>query len=179
MTATTANADGDRLSPSAALNRFNPPEELGVETQPTQLTRARFGFRLANIGLLVDQDTVSEVMERLPVCPIPNTPPWLLGVMNVRGTLVPIFDLYQPLEIAEKSRKNRMVLMLGKGEDAVAIMIDGLPQAQDLSRQLKQLPPMPKMLKGHVSNAYTRDGVIWLDFNHRSFLTALSAQAVT
>ncbi len=179
MAEVTLNPNNDPMNLSVALNRFNPPESVNVETLPSPVTRVRFGFRVANIGLVVDQGTVSEVMEQLPAYPIPNTPSWLQGVMNVRGTLVPVFDLYSLLEAGESPRKNRMMLMLGKGEDALIIRIDSLPQALTLNRRLKQLPPMPKALKGHIAVAYTQDGSIWLDFDHHSFFTALSTKTIT
>jgi len=179
MTETMANVRDEWLSPHAALNRFNPPEVIEVDTLPSQVAPTRFGFRAGNIGLLVEQNTVSEVLEKLPVYPIPNTPLWLLGVMNVRGNLVPVFDLHQLLQTGASTSKNPTGLMLGKGEDALIILIDGLPQALNLSRRLKQLPPMPKVLKGHIHTAYTKDGSIWLDFDHRGLFRVLSASTLT
>ena len=36
---------------------------------------------------------VQEIKGYAPVTPIPNTPPWVRGVMNLRGTIVPVIDL--------------------------------------------------------------------------------------
>jgi|SRR5688572_26166738 purine-binding chemotaxis protein CheW len=36
---------------------------------------------------------VQEIKGYAPVTPIPNTPSWVRGVMNLRGTIVPVIDL--------------------------------------------------------------------------------------
>ena len=36
---------------------------------------------------------VQEIKGYAPVTPIPNTPPYVKGVMNLRGTIVPVIDL--------------------------------------------------------------------------------------
>ncbi|MDH5805244.1 MAG: chemotaxis protein CheW [Gemmatimonadota bacterium] len=36
---------------------------------------------------------VREIMEYPSVTPVPLTPPWIMGVLNVRGNVVPVVDL--------------------------------------------------------------------------------------
>ena len=42
---------------------------------------------------LVPTGMVREVEEIGAITPVPATPPWLRGVMNLRGTIVPVIDL--------------------------------------------------------------------------------------
>lgn len=165
------------LSPSAALNRFKPPPGMATGIAPAERRRVRYGFRVGGIGLLIGQDLVSEVLEQSPVYPLPNTPPWLLGLVNLRGNLAPVFDVKRFLELEDgNARDKRRLLILDRGDKAVAILIDGLPQTAVTSHALSRLPPLPAALRTHVAKAYAQDDVVWLEFDHQGFFQALGGQ---
>ena len=52
----------------------------------------RFGFRVGSIGLLVPAGMLSELVDDTEVYPLPTTPAWFHGLINLRGGLVPVFD---------------------------------------------------------------------------------------
>ena len=162
------------LPPSAALNRFKPPPGVTGGLVAVERRRARYGFRIGDIGLLINQDTTSEVLERWVVYPLPNVPSWFLGVINLRGNLVPIFDVKHFLQLEENIREKHWLLILDRGENAVGLLIDGLPQAVTIQQTLSRLPPLPAMLGSHVTKAHVQEGRIWLEFTHHDFFKALS-----
>lgn len=162
------------LNPSAALDRFKPPPGMVTGAAPVERQRARYGFRLGAIGLLIGQDTVSEVLEQTPVYPLPNTPSWVLGLVNLRGNLAPVFDVKRFLELEDDDdREKRRLLILDQGDKAVGILIDGLPRLAFISRALSRLPPLPVALQAHVAKAYMQEDVVWLEFDHQGFFKAL------
>jgi twitching motility protein PilI len=162
------------LSPSAALNRFKPPRGIATGIAPVERQRARYGFQIGDIGLLIGQDTSSEVLERAPVYPLPKAPTWLLGLVNLRGNLVPVFDVKPLLELeGDDAQDKRRLLILGGGDKAVGIMIDGLPQLAATNNALSRLPPLPAALRPYVAKAYVRDNAVWLEFDHYGFFGSL------
>lgn len=165
--------DGDWLSPSAALNRFNLPQESITVLAPQKRQRVRYGFHIGNLGLLIGADTVSEVLEQTAIYPIPHTPRWLSGLINLRGNLVPVFDLKRFFELGHKTAARQHLLVLDRGETTVATLIDGLPQAASLNRKLSRLPPLPQVLQTHVSSAFVDNGSVWLEFDHRNLFQSL------
>ena len=46
----------------------------------------------------IDILRVQEIKGYSAVTPIPGAPPWIKGVMNLRGTVVPVVDLRQALD---------------------------------------------------------------------------------
>jgi hypothetical protein len=48
-----------------------------------------------------------------------------------------------------------------------------------LHRALRHRPPLPEVLEAHVSTAYATGRTLWLEFDHRSFFTAVGAQIVS
>lgn len=167
------------LNPSAALNRFDLPQQTLTALAPQARQRVRYGFHIGNLGLLIDADTVSEVLEQTAIYPIPHTPGWLAGLINLRGNLVPVFDLKRLFELEHRRKAKRHLLVLDRGETTVAILIDNLPQATDLSHKLSRLPPLPDVLQPHVASAYAHNNSVWLELDHRSLFESLRSKIKT
>lgn len=61
---------------------------------PVEETWAGVLFRVRGRDMLAPLGEIAEVLEPPPdITAVPGTKPWLLGVANNRGTLLPIFDL--------------------------------------------------------------------------------------
>lgn len=157
----TASASSQWLRPSEALQRFHPPEgastSLGIRQAAIDISR--FGFRIGQLRLLIQIGTLSEVITQTPMYPMPNVPSWFIGMMNLRGNLIPVFDLHRLLETGE-SGQTQTVLVLDQGSDGVGIPIDGLPHAVHLGDALHNVPPLHEILQEHVTTAYPTDGGI-------------------
>ena len=162
------------LNPSAALSRFKPPPGITTGIKPAERQRTRYGFRIGGLGLLIAQGTVSEVLEQVSVYALPNTPIWFMGLVNLRGNLVPVFDVRQFLEIEEDNAQvKRRLLILDQGDKAVGVLIDGLPQSVGTGQALSRVPPLPAVLQAHASIAYGYENFVWLEFDYQAFFKAL------
>lgn len=180
MKPTTTDVNDRWLTPSAALNRYKPPEGVAIGMHPpTAVRHARFGFRVGQLRFLINPDTHSEVIIHIPIAPLPSVPVWFMGVMNLRGNLLPVFDLHQLLDVGERGRNKQTVLVLDQGSDMVGVAIDGLPESVTPDLALRSLPPLHEALQEHVSAAYTTDDTIWLDFDHQGFFTTLGRQVTS
>jgi twitching motility protein PilI len=162
------------LSPSAALSRLQSQADVAIGLRQTAtVTHTRFGFRVGQLRLLIKPRTHSEVVAQPHIYPIPNVPQWFLGVITLRGNLLPVFSLQQLLQPGSGSQNTHTVLLLDQSRDAVGVPIEGLPQSVALQQELRDLPSLPEALQEHVTAAYVTNGMIWLDFDHQSFFTAL------
>jgi twitching motility protein PilI len=85
------------------------------------------GYRIGNNRLASGFDEVVEIMPLPQVTPVPGAQPWLLGVANVRGSLLPIVDLKQFLE-GERTvlHEGQRVLIVRQPGGDVAVTIDEL-----------------------------------------------------
>ncbi len=59
-------------------------------------------FKLANEEYGIDINCVQEVLRPQQITPMPQMPDFVLGVMNIRGIVVPVFDLRRKLHLAMK-----------------------------------------------------------------------------
>jgi chemotaxis signal transduction protein len=166
------------LHPTAALKRqFELADETPAQTtlvDEVQTVR-RLGFKMGDVGLLISSDAISELTDLLPICPIPNTPAHLLGLVNLRGNLTPVFDLHYLLKVKSNKSSKTMLLVLGRGADAAGVLIDDLPAHQFLSPQekLAGLPQVPDIVKPYISSGYKQQNTIWLSFDYQSFFQSL------
>lgn len=85
------------------------------------------GYRIGNHRLASGFDEVREILPLPPVSPVPGAQPWMLGVANVRGNLLPIVDLKQFLE-GERTvlHETQRVLLVRQPGGDVAVLIDEL-----------------------------------------------------
>jgi purine-binding chemotaxis protein CheW len=56
-------------------------------------------FRLGRETYALDVTHAREVVDDAAVTPIPNTPRWVRGVLNLRGTILPVLDIKQKFHI--------------------------------------------------------------------------------
>ncbi len=162
----------DWLPPSAALAHFEPPEgtQLTASGEARKEVRARYGFRVGELGLLINPDTGSEVLAMPAVAALPGAPPGFLGLINLRGSLVPLYELHILLGLgSSREGADSKVLVFGQGEQAVAVLIEGYPRALFSLLPLSNLPPLPTALRSHVAGGHVQDETVWLEFDHGSF----------
>lgn len=164
--------------PTAALSRFRPPKGEAFNKAGPAREEVRYGFRIGSLGLLIKPRTASEIVPMVPIASIPNSPPWLLGMINLRSTLVPVFDLKLICALDDGDRQGQpMVLVLDKGDMAVGTVVDGYPRAVSALNRIPRLPKLPTALQRHVSAGYLRGEELWLEFDHAHFFASLGETA--
>ena len=165
------------LPPEEALNRFQKPDAalLGLNLSHDDYRLPRYGFIVKDIGLMIPSEILSEVVKNYTVYPIPNTQPWMKGLVNLRGNLIPVYDLSMLLGLSDVPMQQGSLLVLDKGQDSVGILIDGLPQPCDVTKWSKtmQIPELPAGLPDFITDAYLADDTIWLGFKHKEFFKSV------
>ncbi|MFM9881578.1 MAG: chemotaxis protein CheW [Burkholderiales bacterium] len=171
------------LAPAAALSRFIPQERLAGTGVIAQKEQVRFGFRVGDLGLLVPANTGTEVVPLTAFASIPRSAPWLRGVYNLRGNLVPVIDLAvrlgmdrqrPPIDASQNQATKPHVLIFGKGGRAVGITIDGFPRGLTGLRPVGQIPDQQGLLELHVSAALTTGGDVWFEFDPERLFQGLA-----
>ena len=122
---------GAPQSPFAVLADYEQRSLEHVAGLPEQLDAPGLwrgvGFRVGHNRLASGFDEVVEILPMPQVTPVPGSQPWMLGVANVRGNLLPIVDLKQFLE-GERTvlHEGQRVLIVRQAGGDVAITIDEL-----------------------------------------------------
>jgi purine-binding chemotaxis protein CheW len=121
-------------APVAAPGIDAPPLRPGVEAQepaaPAEEEVAlremeMISFRLGAEEYVIGVDDVKEVLKNRELTALPNAPDYILGVMALRGPIIPVIDLCKRLGVSpgvrdEKSR----IMVVDLGEEAVGVIVD-------------------------------------------------------
>lgn len=76
-------------------------------------------FRLADERYGVETRHVSRVHELVDITPVPCTPPFVLGIVNLRGHITPVIDIKKFFDLPQSGLTDlhRIILVSGKGFD--------------------------------------------------------------
>ncbi|MBI4522672.1 MAG: purine-binding chemotaxis protein CheW [Deltaproteobacteria bacterium] len=99
-------------------------------------------FTLGKEEYGVDILKVQEIKGYTAITPIPNTPPYIKGVMNLRGTIIPVVDLRLKLEMAEAEYNQFTVIIVVKvGTKVVGLVVDAVSDVLNIPKSDIQEPP--------------------------------------
>ena len=111
-------------------------------------------FRLGQEEYGIDILRVQEIRGYDAVTPIANAPDFLKGVINLRGTIVPIVDLRIKFGLGEAVYDQfTVVIILNIGARVVGIVVDSVSDVTTLSSD--QIRPTPE-LGGAVDTSYIK-----------------------
>jgi purine-binding chemotaxis protein CheW len=102
-------------------------------------------FSVANEELGLDISCVREVLRPQAIYPLPKTPPFIEGVMNLRGHIVALIDLRKRLnarQIEDENKKRIIVCKVNK--TIVGLTVNSLKEIIALSEE--EIRPTPKVV---------------------------------
>ncbi|TWC17936.1 MULTISPECIES: chemotaxis protein CheW [unclassified Pseudomonas] len=113
-----------------------------LPSQPTHRHAwSGIGFRLGERWFVAPMDEVSEVLHEPRHTHLPGVKPWVRGVANLRGRLLPLMDLcgFFGHELST-ARKQRRVLVVDHGEVFAGLLVDEVLGLQHFTQD--SLEPM-------------------------------------
>jgi purine-binding chemotaxis protein CheW len=103
-------------------------------------------FFLAGEEYAISILQVTDIIECGTVTRVPGTPPWIRGVHNLRGTVVPVIDLAIKFGLppTEVTRRTCIVIVELRADDEtliMGVMADSVHQVVDFTAEQIQPPP--------------------------------------
>lgn len=84
-------------------------------------------FNLGTERYAVTLLQVLEVISIPQTTPVPNSPPYTLGVMNLRGKIISIIDIRKKLNIPPLEKNDEVaVIIINLGETNIGIIVDSI-----------------------------------------------------
>lgn len=117
-------------------------------------------FRLGAQNFCIRTTGVREIRGWGPSMPIPNAPDFVLGVINLRGNVIPTIDLARRLGMTPAERTERSAIVVAEaGPTIVGLVVDHVTDMLTVSGD--QLQPVPSVLTSFDSRYC--DGIITHD----------------
>lgn len=116
-------------------------------------------FSIGEQAYGVEITTVREIRAWNGATPLPNTREYVRGVVNLRGTIVPIFDLRARFGAGvTEATKTHVVVVLAVGEKWIGILVDAVSDI--LTVQKSDIHPVPE---GESMDSELLDGIVTHD----------------
>lgn len=146
--------DQEAVSMRNAAAKNGKTSSAGEDT----LQLVTFYVGLAEYGL--DINSITEVIRPLKITPLPRMPEFIEGVVNLRGTIIPIVDLRKRFALAEirnDPRKMRMLITKGAvpapsrgGKGLLGLVVDGVQEVLHVPR--KDIDATPEAARGEQAD---------------------------
>jgi purine-binding chemotaxis protein CheW len=108
-----AAPDARQILRARAQALARPAERAAVAAASLELLE----FRLANECYALETRYVREVCPLKNLTPLPCTPPFVLGIVNVRGRILPVLDLKKFFDLPEQGLTDLHRIILVRGND--------------------------------------------------------------
>ncbi|MGB9429627.1 MAG: chemotaxis protein CheW [Gammaproteobacteria bacterium] len=122
------------------------------------------GFRVGRIYLVASREEIREVLPFPGVTKLPGAKPWLMGLANVRGQLLPVTDLNAffggaPTDIGRSTR----VLMVNHADVPAGLLVDEVRGFRRFvpSEQIEALPDISPSMTPFITGAYNTGDELW------------------
>ena len=157
-----------RLEPILLLHNLDRRCRVHAYPLPQQLevqhTWDGVGYRLGDIQLVSAMEQVREILTHVTVTRLPGVRPWVRGVANVRGTLLPILDLHGLIfgEVARMTPRSRVLVFRHQGIQAGLVVDEVLGMRHFLEEEFsadkeRMSVPLHKFLRG----TYQQGNEVW------------------
>lgn len=120
--------------------------ETGVETDRDR-SQSFVVFRLGKEGYALEVMRVQEVLDMQSLTEVPGGPKYLLGVINLRGHVVPVYDLRMPFglpKVAKPAQVPSVLIVettLGNDNQVTGLVVDRVSDVLEFSPEEVQPPP--------------------------------------
>ncbi len=101
-------------------------------------------FLLDGVEFGLDIDRVQEITTRTEITPVPGSPRFVLGVINLRGQIIPVLDSRQRFHLAHAAPTARTrIMVLDLAGEPTGFQVDAVAEVVKLDDfSLKETPPL-------------------------------------
>jgi purine-binding chemotaxis protein CheW len=142
--------------------------ELARPLAPAETTGAALDvieFRLANERYAIEQRYTQEVCPFDSLTPLPCVPPYMVGIVNLRGQVLPVIDLKKFFELPEAGITDlHMILVVCAGDVEIGILADTVVRVAAIPVDSLQ-PSLPTLtgIRSQYLKGITPDQIVILD----------------
>jgi len=95
-------------------------------------------YVIANIGSEKYGINITEVQtieKYLKICRVPRSHPYMKGVLNLRGEIIPIIDAKTKFELGETiGNDEARIIIITNGEGKTGLLVEGVNEVEEISK---------------------------------------------
>lgn len=126
----------------------------------SQGNRELIAFRIGDQEFCVNIMAVREIRGWTPATPLPHAPPYVLGVINLRGAVLPILDLSARLGMKASEPTHRHVIIVAQVRSrVVGLLVEAVSDILTITDD--NIQPVPEV-SSDLEKQYAR-GILAID----------------
>lgn len=99
-------------------------------------------FRVGGQDYCLDIMSVREIRAGTRATPLPHAPQFMRGVINLRGTVLPVMDLSSRLDLgAGSDRDGNVIIVVTNGDHIMGLLVDAVSDILAVPEKDMQTPP--------------------------------------
>ncbi|MBW2557905.1 MAG: purine-binding chemotaxis protein CheW [Deltaproteobacteria bacterium] len=137
------------------------PEREGAAEEYLEI----LAFLLAHETYAIETRFIREVYPLTELTPLPCTPDYIRGIINIRGQILTIIDMKKFFDLPEKGITNlNRVIVVEEGDMAMGILADEITGIRNIPKSDRN-PPLPTMTGIHAGyiQGVAGEGLILMD----------------
>jgi purine-binding chemotaxis protein CheW len=139
---------------------------ISFATDGSQYLTFTLGYEEYGVEIL----KVQEIKGYSAITPIPSTPPSLKGVMNLRGTIIPVVDLRAKFGMAEAEYNQfTVIIVVTVGAKIMGLVVDAVSDVLNIPRtDIQETPDFGAQVDARFINGMAKAGeklVVLLDID--------------
>ncbi|MCS7312097.1 MAG: chemotaxis protein CheW [Acidobacteria bacterium] len=101
-------------------------------------------FRVGTLRMAQPVERLREILRYRPAQPVPNAPPFIEGLIELRGELIPVLDLRKRFGVpADVTRQTRIVVTWIQQYSAGLVVDEAHALLRVVLPQIQPVPPLP------------------------------------
>lgn len=109
-------------------------------------------FTVNNEEYGVDVSRIKSIERMSETTRVPNVTPYIVGVMNLRGSIVPVVDLRKRFGfVSEEYKEETRIIVLSLQDMEVGVVVDSCSDVTDIQRNHIEPPPA---VVGGIESSY-------------------------
>lgn len=136
-------------------------------------------FKLDQFELLGAMAEIVEIGDMLPIARLPGVKPWVIGLANMRGSLLPIIDLGNYLfDSGLPADDSGRLLIVNHGNSLVGLRVDAIVGMRHFfqSQRTGNTPSLPRPLDACVAEGYIDKDAVKPVFSIKRLMNETSFQ---
>ena len=159
----TSADEAERILRTRARALARKPPRASAEGAMLELLE----FRLASERYALESRLVQEVHPLRDLTPLPCTPPFVLGIVNVRGRILPVLDLKKFFDLPERGLTDLHRIILVRGNDLeLGLLADVIVGVRSVATDTLQ-PSLPTLtgIRADFLKGVTDERLVVLDLD--------------
>ncbi|QTA78299.1 Chemotaxis protein [Desulfonema limicola] len=127
------------------------------------------GFKIGKEQFGVDILMVQEIIRSAPITAVPNSPDFIEGVINLRGSIIPVIELRKRLNLYNKNqdKDKDWILIVNVNNRVTGFIVDSVTKVLKIRKD--SIEPPPDIVVAGLKSQYIR-GVCEINKNLLIFL---------